>query len=429
VRGSGYIADNFTDRALAFIEHNQARPFFCYVPFNTPHSPFAVPEEDWKRFKDRSIPLRGQEGDQEDLAITRCVLAMSENIDRNVGRVLRRLDELKLSDDTIVIYFSDNGPNSFRWNGGMKGRKGSVDEGGVRAPFVIRWPGKIKPGTTIREIAGAIDLLPTLTQFARIPAGNLKPLDGKDLSPLLLGAAPAWPERMIFSHQNGNVSVRTPQYRLDPVGALFDLQSDPGQKKNIASERPELAAKLVDAVAKWRADVLRTADGKATKKKLADGRPFPVGYAEFPMTPLPARDGVAHEGIERSASAPNASFFTNWKTTNGRITWDVAVNTTGDYDVVIDYTCPEADAGSTIELSFNGARLAGKVAPAWNPPFDPKQDTIPRPKAESPAKEFRPLKLGTMRLEKGRGLLTLRALEIPGASVMEVRRVTLTLQK
>jgi arylsulfatase A-like enzyme len=430
VRGSGFIADNFTDRALAFIEKNQARPFFCYVPFNTPHSPFAVPEEDWKRFKDRPIAMRGHEGENEDVAITRCVLAMTENLDRNIGRVLRRLDELKLSENTIVIYFSDNGPNSFRWNGGMKGRKGSVEEGGVRAPFLIRWPGKIKPGTTVREISAAIDLLPTLTKFAGIPAGNVKPLDGKDLSPLLLGSARDWPERMIFSHQNGNVSVRTPQYRLDPAGGLFDLVADPGQKKNIAAERPDVAANLGAAVSKWRADVLGGADPKGGgKKKLPDGRPFPVGYREFPMTPLPARDGIAHGGIERSANAPNASFFKNWKTTNGRITWDVAVNTTGEYDVVIDYTCPQPDAGSTIELSFNGAALTGKVMPAWDPPVDRKQDTLPRPKAESPAKEFRPLKLGTVRLEKGRGLLTLRALEIPGASVMEVRRVTLTLRK
>ena len=431
VRGSGYIADNFTDRALAFIEKNRANPFFCYIPFNTPHSPFAAPEDDWKKFKEHPVPQRGQDGDKEDVAVTRCVLAMTANLDRNVGRVLRRLDELKLSENTIVIYFSDNGPNSFRWNGGMKGRKGSVDEGGVRSPFLIRWPGKIKPGTAVREIAAAIDLLPTLTKLAGIPVSGTKPLDGKDISPLLLGTARDWPERMIFSHQNGNVSVRTPQYRLDPAGALFDMQNDPHQKKNIAGERAEVAARLANAVTKWRADVLGTNEpmmaGK--RKKLPDGRPFPVGYREFPMTPLPARDGVAHGGIERSASAPNASYFKNWKSTEGRITWDVAVNTTGEYDVVIDYTCPEADAGSTIELSLNGARVTGKVGPAWDPPFYANQDTIPRPKAESPAKEFRPLKLGTIQLTKGRGLLTLRALEIPGGSVMEVRKVTLTLRK
>jgi arylsulfatase A-like enzyme len=431
VRGKGYIADNFTDRAIAFIERNQSKPFFCYVPYNTPHSPFTVPEQYWNKWKDRPIEQRGQDGANEDIAVTRCVLAMTENLDYNIGRVLRRLDELKLSDNTIVIYFSDNGPNSFRWNGGMKGRKGSVDEGGVRSPFMIRWPGRIKPGTNVKEIAGAIDILPTLAQFAGVAPGNKKPLDGKDLSPLLTGNNASWPDRMIFSHQNGNVSVRTQQYRLDQAGALFDLTSDPGQKKNIAAEKADVAAKLSAEVAKWRTDVLGSAETKAGggKKKLPDGRPFPVGYPEFPMTPLPARDGIAQGGVERSANAPNASFFTNWKSTSGRITWDVAVHTTGDYDVVIDYTCPEPDAGSTIELSFNGAKVAGKVTPAWNPPFMKNQDTLPRPKGESPAKEFRPLKLGTIHLEKGRGLLTLRALEIPGGSVMDVRRVTLTLRK
>jgi arylsulfatase A-like enzyme len=438
VREKGYVADIFTTRALEFIERNQAKPFFCYIPYNTPHSPFAVPDEDWQRFKDKPIAMRGQEGENEDVAITRCVLAMTENLDRNVGRVLRRLDELKLADNTIVIYFSDNGPNSFRWNGGMKGRKGSVEEGGVRSAFLIRWPGRIKPGTTVPEIAGAIDLLPTLTKFAGIPAGNVKPLDGKDLSPLLLGTTRDWPERMIFSHQNGNVSVRSPQYRLDPAGALFDMKADPNQKKNVAAERPEVATRLTTAVAQWRAEVFpgiagggeaKAKEKGAGRKRVPDNRPFPVGYAEFPMAPLPARDGVASGGVERSSNAPNASFFTNWKTLDGRITWDVAVNTTGEYDVVIDYTCREGDVGSTIELSFNQAKLAGKVAPAWNPPYYKNQDTLPRPKGESPGKEFRPLKLGTMRLEKGRGLLTLRALEIPGASVMDVRRVTLTLRK
>src|SRR5581483_7650560 len=108
----------------------------------------------------------------------------------------------------------DNGPNSWRWNGSMKGRKGSTDEGGVRVPFLIRWPGKIKPGTSVTQIAGAIDLLPTLTSMAGIPTVSTKPLDGRDLTPLLYGKAQNWTDRMIFSHQSGQVSVRNQQYRL-----------------------------------------------------------------------------------------------------------------------------------------------------------------------------------------------------------------------
>ncbi len=441
VRGKGYIADDLTDHALDFMERNRAKPFFCYLPFNTPHSPWAVPQDYWQRFKDDAIKLRARPGDPEGLDETRCALAMVENLDWNVGRVLKRLADLKLAENTIVIYFSDNGPNSWRWNGGMKGRKGSTEEGGVRSVFFLRWPGGgIQPGTVVREIAGAIDLLPTLATMAGIPRVGDKPLDGLDLSPLFQSGVRRmiWPDRLIFSNQNGNVSARSQQYRLDNTGALFDMVADPGQQKNIATEKPDVATKMSEAVVAWRKEVLgRTAPpaeaakgkgkGKGGGGLPPDDRPYPVGYAEFPVTPLPARDGVPHGEIRRSASAPNSSYFVNWKSKDDSITWDIAVNTTGNYDVTILYAAPEA--GSTIELAFNSSKLTGKVAPAWNPPLYTNQDTIPRPAAESQMKEFRPLKLGTVRLESGRGPLTLRALDIPGASVMEVRAVYLTLQK
>jgi arylsulfatase A-like enzyme len=440
VRGKGYISDDLTDHAIAFMEKHQAKPFFCYLPYNTPHSPWAVPDSFWQKQKNAPIPMRSQDGANEDLPVTRCALAMVENLDWNVGRVLKRLDELKLTENTIVIYFSDNGPNSWRWNGGMKGRKGSTDEGGVRTVFFLRWPGGgIRPGTNVREISGAIDLLPTLTSLAGIPRVGDKPLDGKDLTPLLKGEpAPAWTNRVIFNSFGPNISARSQQYRLDNVGALFDMVADPGQQKNIAAEQPAIAGQLSAAVAAWRKDVLGPAaitdagpkaKGKARNALLPpDDRPFTVGYREFPMTPLPARDGVPHGDIRRSAGAPNSSYFVNWKSTSDSITWDVEVHTAGEYDVTILYTCPVADAGATVELSFNESRLAGKVGPGWDPPLYTNQDTIPRPLVESRMKEFRPLKLGTIKLPTGRGQLTLRALEVPGRSVMDMRQVMLTLR-
>src|SRR6185369_12044880 len=143
-------------------------------------------------------------------------LAMCENIDWNVGRVLDSLERWQLANDTIVIYWSDNGPASWRWNGGMKGRKGSVDEGGLRVPFLLRWPGRVPARTRIPQIAGAIDILPTLADLAGVPATSAKPLDGKSLKPLLTGKPAEWPDRMYFSHQNHRISVRTQKYRLDP---------------------------------------------------------------------------------------------------------------------------------------------------------------------------------------------------------------------
>jgi arylsulfatase A-like enzyme len=421
VRGKGFITDDLTDHALAFLESNKDRPFFCYVPYNTPHSPFQVPDRFYEKFKDIPIPMRCRDPEQEELGKTRCVLAMCENIDWNVARILKKLDELKLADNTIVLYFSDNGPNSWRWNGGMKGRKGGVDEGGVRAPLLIRWPGHIQAGTKVPEISGAIDLLPTLAGMAGIPIVGNKPLDGRNLTPLLSAKTGQWPERMIFSHQAGRVSVRTPRYRLDAAGNLFDMAKDPGQYHDISKEQPEVTARLAKAVAQWRDELL--------PKSPKDERPYPVGYSEFPMTPLPARDGVPWGNVQRSANAPNSSYFTNWKAPADKITWDIEVANAGRYEAVIYYTCAKPDVGSTVELSFNGSRVRGKVTEAHDPPLIGAEFDRVKREGESYVKDFQPLKLGTFRLGKGRGDLTLQALEVAGAQVMDVRAVTLTLMK
>jgi arylsulfatase A-like enzyme len=419
LHGKGFIIDDLTDHALAFIEKNRDRPFFCYLPYNTPHSPWQVPDRFFDKFRDRPIAMRCREPNKENLDQTRCALAMCENIDWNVSRVLDKLRQLALAENTIVLYFSDNGPNSWRWNGGMKGRKGSTDEGGVRVPCLVRWPGHIRPGTKIPNIAGAIDLLPTLADLAGIRLAPAKPLDGVSLKPLLLGSSQPWKERMIFSHNMGKVSVRTQRYRLDSAGQLFDMIADPGQDRDVASEQPEVAARLRAAVATWRADAIPTAD---------DDRPFPVGYKAFPSTFLPARDGVAAGGIERSAKAPNCSYYTHWTSTRGTVTWDIDVATAGVYEATVYYTCPKSDLGSTVELSFADARLRAKVTEAHDPPaVGAAADRSPRT-GESLVKDFRPLRLGTMRLEKGRGPLVLRALDMPGSQVMEVRAVELRLK-
>ena len=440
IRDKGYIVDLCTNRAIEFIEANRQQPFFCYVPFTTPHSPWAAPEENWKHFKDKPITQVATEVKQEVAEQTRCAMAMLENQDANVGRILKRLDDLKLRENTIIVYFSDNGPNSWRWNDGMKGRKGSTDEGGLRSPLMMCWPRKIPSNSRVTEITGAIDLLPTLTSLAGIQHVGDKPLDGLDLAPLIKGAKMQWPERNIFSHQNGSVSVRTPKYRLDANGSLFDMLADPGQTKDIQAEQPGVAAELGKAVAAWSQEVLGFEGNEADnskgkgkkgspKKVIPDDRAFPVGYTEFPWTQLPARDGVPHGGVKRSGSAPNCSYFVNWETTEGSITWDIEVHTAGTYDVVIDYTCPIADAGSKIEVTFQEQRLDSKVEPGWDPPLFSNQDTLPRPDGESTMKEFRPLPLGSMKLPVGRGLLTLKATEMPGKSVMDVRRINLTLKK
>src|SRR5579872_1023871 len=415
VRGSGYITDDLTNHAIDFITQNKDRPFFCYLPLNTPHSPMEVPDQYYERFAHVNPEMRARDPNLEEVPFPRAALAMCESIDWNVGRVLARLDQLKLSNDTIVIYFSDNGPNSWRWNGGMKGRKGSVDEGGVRAPFLMRWKGHIRPGTKVAQIAGAIDLLPTLADLAGIPVVSAKPLDGKSVKPLLMGGAAAWPDRMIFSEWNKKVSVRTQQYRLDSAGRLFDMVADPGQDHDVSKDNPATTAKLRRAQAEWSKEMLPLIG--------EDDRPFPVGYSQRTM--LPARDGVPGGGVKRSAGPPNCSFFSNWTNTGDSMTWDIEVARSGEYDAEIYYTCRPEDVGSVVEFSFNGARVQGKVNAAYNPPLiGAEYDRVPR--QESYWKDFRPLLVGTISLGKARGKLTLRAVEIPGQRVADVRYVALT---
>jgi arylsulfatase A-like enzyme len=420
VQGQGFVIDDFTSHALEFIEQHKAQPFFCYLPYCTPHSPMQVPDEFYQKFVGKTLEKRHRDPKQEDVPKTRAALAMCENIDWNVGRVLQKLEELKLAENTIVIYFSDNGPNSSRWNGGMKGKKGSTDEGGVRVPFLIRWPGQIPQGTRIPNIAGAIDMLPTLADLAGIKIQSEKPLDGISLKPLLLGEAKTWPDRMIFSHWNRKVSVRTQQYRLDSAGQLFDMIQDPEQRTDVAGKNPQIASRLEAAMKDWKRDVL--------SELTREDRPISVGYADFPITHLPARDGEPHGKIKRSAGAPNCSFFTNWKSTNDSISWDIEVATPGHYEAVVYYTLAKSDAGCRVELGIEDSKVETKITEAHDPPLvGAKEDRVPR-QGESYVKEFRPLTLGTIPLAKGRGTLTLRALEIPGESAIDVRDVVLTLK-
>ncbi len=433
VRGDGFVIDDFTNRAIKFIEQHKGRPFFSFLPYNTPHSPMQVPDRWWNKFQGKRLPMRHRDPSREDVVHSRAALAMCENIDWNVGRILKKLDELQIADSTIVVFFCDNGPNGSRWNGGMKGRKGSTDEGGVRSPLLIRWPGKIAAGKNTRPIAAAIDLLPTLAELAGIEVASKKPLDGVSLCPLLterdVSRSPdalgdqtnrvnaVLEDRTIFSHWRGRVSARTQQYRLDHQGKLFDMIADPGQYKDVSKQSPETAKRLRDAVAAWKQELLPGLG--------QDGRPFLIGHADYRYTQIPARDGVTHGGIKRSNRFPNCSFFTNWKSPDDKITWPAEVAAAGDYEVEIHYACPQSDTGSTIELSFNESRLQGKITEAHDPPLrGGEHDRLER--RESYVKDFKAMRLGTIRLEAGKGELTLRALKIPGSQTMDFRLIMFT---
>ncbi|MCP4175238.1 MAG: sulfatase-like hydrolase/transferase [Fuerstiella sp.] len=418
VRGNGFIVDDFTDHAIAFMNANQNHPFFCYIPLNTPHSPMMVPDRFYEKFRDWHPGLRHRDPDREDLMMTRAALALCENIDWNVGRILTTLKGLNLHDDTIVVYFSDNGPNSYRWNGGMKGRKGSIDEGGLRSPLFIRWPGRISAGITISQITGAIDLLPTLTDLAAVSLQKSHPLDGRSFGSLLLQRNAEWRPRSLFSIRRNQVSVRTQRFRLDADGQLFDIFVDPGQRLNIAGRHADITATLIEE-AKQHASAM-----KACFEASAD-RPFHVGYG--PSTTLPARDGMGHGTIKRSSRAPNNSFFTNWTASDDYISWHIDVARTGNYDATVYYTCAAGNEGATIRLSAAGAdSVRTKVTQVFNPPlYDKSKERVSN--SHYFVKDFAPLKLGALMLHKGHGELRLSASDIVGAQVVDVHSIELNL--
>ncbi len=416
VKGEGFIIDDFTQKGLEFIEKNKDKPFFLYLPYNTPHSPMQVPEKFWNKYKDKELEMFNRDKSKEDIPFTRAALAMCENIDWNVGRISAKVEELGLAENTIIMYLSDNGPNGTRWNDGMKGRKGSTDEGGVRTPMLMKWKGTLEAGKVVNEIASGIDLLPTLAAFAGIELNLEKPLDGINIAPLLLDENSDWNDRIIYNSWKGKTSLRTQKFRLDANNQLFDMEADPGQYTDVSAKFPEVHARLVAAKTKWVNEVESELDPEAA-------RPFPIGHPSVFQTQLPARDAIGHGNIKRSNRWPNSSYLLNWTDVGDKITFNVEVLETANYEVELFYTCPQKDVGSLVELSFGSSKLQYQITEAFDSPLLDKDDIYPR--GEGYVKEFKRVKMGNIHLDKGIGALKLQALEIPGAQVMDFRLLLL----
>lgn len=421
VLGSGFCVDDFTTQALTFMQraHQEGQPFFAYLPLNTPHSPMQVPDPYWEKFKDAELKMHHREPKKENLAHVRCALAMCENIDWNVGRILAKLEEWEIAENTIVVYFCDNGPNGFRWNGDMKGRKGSTDEGGVRSPCFVRWQNHIPAGHEISPIGAAIDLLPTLAELCEVPLKSTKKLDGTSLASLLLGdMKPAdWPDRQIVSHWKTKTSVRNQRFRLDHQGALFEIAKDPGQRKDVAEQFPDVVATL-----RHRAETfLQEIEGYDE-----DERSFALGHPDYLYTQLPARDAVGTGEIRRSNRYPNCSYLSNWTSPEETIRFRVHVGCQGTYRVKLQYACQADAVGSELELTFfnrtrdSESRLAFKiVTPHDVPARGQEHDRVER--AESYVKDFATAEIGEIHLTEGDGELVLSAKDIPGQEVMDFR--------
>ena len=462
-RTEGYIADIFTDAAIRFIggEHrlyhgHDPKPWFCYVPFNTPHWPAQVEERLFRKYKDRGF------NDQ-----TAAAYGMVENLDRNVGRLMAALDEWGQAENTIVLFLTDNGPNGDRFNGGMRGRKGSAHEGGVRVPCFVRYPAKIEPGTVVTRNAAHIDLLPTLCELCDVPLPEGRELDGESLVPLLTGRGSQmgtgeqtdWEDRRLFTFKdwrgepNGNSgAVRTDRWRCVRDGgsdwALFDMPADPGETTDVGDRFPEVRDELAAAfAAKWK-EV--TADG-------FDPVPVPLRAISMQVT-LPGHEATLKpaKGKGIRYTGPNGwanDAIEGWTDTDAYAVWPLESNAdpADDWAVeVLYHATPEqvgsvfaveivsADAGDEplegvsrggVEPDGEGGwtwrpvRVEAAVTEAFDPPAYPAPDRFPRSEAqEYPWKTLR----FEMNFQPAAGdLLRLRAVKKPGAAMPKVKAVRL----
>ncbi len=296
----GYCTDLYFNAAMEWIEKSvsEKKQFFTYIATNAPHGPFHdVPPELYNEYSKVDFSpimmrqLSGKALEKENDKLAR-IAAMITNIDENVGRLLAKLNGLGVSDNTIVIYLNDNGPNSMRYVGDMRGMKSHVDDGGIRSPLLFHWPAKVAAKQSSSVLSAHIDLLPTILDACDVAVPDGHKLDGRSFLPLLTGEAESLPERtVVFQTHRGNVPQRyhhvavhqQPWKLVHPSGfgnesfagkpkfELYNLNDDPKQQKDLISEQPEIAARLLTSYEAWFDDVSSTRDDNYAPPRIVIG--------------------------------------------------------------------------------------------------------------------------------------------------------------
>jgi arylsulfatase A len=405
---NGFITDVLADAAMAFVERHKARPFLCYVPFNACHSPMQAPRDLFEKYTTLGFEPK-----------TAAVYAMIENLDANVGRILAKLDALGLAENTIVLFTTDNGPNTARYNGGMRGAKGSVFEGGTRVPCFIRWPGKLKAGSRVAEIAQHVDVLPTLLELAGVALPEGRPLDGISLAPLLRGTTSKWPARTLFdiTGRGGNDgdrisdypgTARTATHRWVHDGRqamLFDLRTDPGEKSNLATQEPALAAELQEAYLDWLHEATASTGGKVER--------FPIIVTGSTDLLVP---GATRLGGARWFGKGWDYDWAIFPKPGSAVSWHLALPDAGRYQVDVLHTAK--NTGGSVVVSLGGSRVRATITTVHDPPAIPRPDLVPR--WEVPDKPFAPLPVGEFEIPAGA-----QTLEVTADADIEIQAVRL----
>ena len=259
----------FTDKAIEFIEEKKQEPFFLYLSHHTVHIKLEAPQDLVEKYEKKSKPATGVNNP--------VYAAMVEHLDTSIGRIMKKLDDLNLTDRTVLIFYSDNG-GLYRAYGGYTGdrspvttndplreEKGTLYEGGIRVPLIVRWPGIIRPGTACKEPVTSVDFYPTFLEIVGAKAPANQPLDGESMMPLLTQTGTLKRDAIYwhyphYHHSRPAGAIRQGKWKLieffeDGKLELYDLAKDIGEKKNLAEKNPKKAAQLQKKLARWRTSV------------------------------------------------------------------------------------------------------------------------------------------------------------------------------
>ena len=258
VEAQGYSTDVFADAAIEFMRRESEAPFFVYLPFNAPHSSHGpqmlvqAPQPYLDRYQDVEDEQR------------RHYLAGLSAMDDAIGRIVAQLKAANLEEDTLVIFFSDNGGDLAKGasNGKLRGEKATLAEGGIRVPGMVRWPGQIASNSVCREVVSEMDFFNLCLDAAQSAPPPGKVIDGRDPLPVLTGKAKSPHPALYFDYQ-GQWAIRRGQYKLvttdlvsnskEPmVSGLFDVVADPGETKDLSAQMPQLVEQLTNDYGQWK---------------------------------------------------------------------------------------------------------------------------------------------------------------------------------
>jgi arylsulfatase A len=404
-----YLTDRLNAEAIHFIEQNRDRPFFVYLAHNAPHIPLKAKPEVVAKYRSGGAP-----GTQNNPLYA----AMIESLDDGVGLILHKLDELKLSERTAVLFMSDNGGLSIAEgpdtpatsNAPFREAKGFVYEGGIRVPLIVRWPGLTRPGTVNDVPVCSIDLFPTLVDLC-----GLKPMakvDGISIRPALTGGtltrdALFW-HYPHYSNQGGRPAgairfgaLKLVEHYEDGRQELYDLAKDVGESHNLIVERPQDGKALADRLEAWRRSVnarmMKPNPGYVPNPQTADG-----------VVTLPARTADIHGVQVRYEPVPHKNTLGFWTRVEDQVSWEFTLKRPGAFSVEALQGCGKGQGGSEVEFDFGGQKLRMIV-----------EDT-------GDFQNFKARALGTVTLgATGKHTLLVRPIRKAGAAVMDLREVTL----